>query len=168
MKKIFSVVCIALVAALLSVTLFGCIVTKSAGDMVTLTELNLSEISIPILAIDFNLDGDRVYFEVNTVETVAGEVTEREYKYRSGDAFSWYPDQDNLDLVQSFVCKVVVTAEGNIVGYAVASAKWSPAASPKLSYKVVEAKYFPQVNGSYQDITEEYVNDLIEKAAARA
>lgn len=67
---------------------------------------------------------------------------------------SEYPDQAFVD--------VVVRKDGNIIGYALVSIQKTEG----LDYKarVTESAIFPIVNGKYQNITDSYVETLLEKA----
>lgn len=170
MKKVPIAALLSVVVFVLCFTLSGCgYRTENATDLV---KLNIGQVieglSDPMLFVTINWDGD-VELEVTTQHTLGDEVTEEKQQLSVGEMFNWTPDQNARYQTQTFVMKIIVFEEDNIVGYAVVWAKYYAASdgTPSMDKKVVEAKRFPQVNGSYQQISEEHVSQQIENALKR-
>ena len=69
-------------------------------------------------------------------------------------------NQNSPRVEQAFI-EMVLKSEENIIGYAVIEAIWM--AGPSHSFTLLKSVLFPQVDGEYQNVSEEYVKAAIEK-----
>lgn len=78
----------------------------------------------------------------------------------------WHENSDSVihngSRMENIYLDVVVYTEGHITGYSVLHIK--PYYDGGFQLVFVESKAYPKVDGEYQDITEEYVEKLIQRA----
>jgi len=87
---------------------------------------------------------------------------------RTGIRIGWIPrelDSSTSVILQAFA-EIVLKLEKNIIGYAVIDIFNASGLSVENNSVILKSVIFPQVDGKYQNISEEYVKTAIEKVKA--
>ncbi len=84
---------------------------------------------------------------------------------RSNDGFHWQPYEkvENMPIVEEAFVEITLKIDENIVGYALVEIY--PTGEPKLFFKAktLKSAIFPQVEGEYQNISKDQVEQIMER-----
>jgi uncharacterized repeat protein (TIGR02543 family) len=95
------------------------------------------------------------------------EIAERNMAARSGDIIYWehFIEAEGQRInIQRANLSIVLKLGDTIIGYAVIHTNGGRAGSTTYTSQVIKSVLFPQVNGEYQNVSEEYVNAAIARA----
>lgn len=130
--------------------------------------VNYGELSDSIYNIkdEMGYDGNQVWGKVHTGvngETVRWKGDELYFGRPQGMSFEEY-----IAEIERVHLDIIIKADGNIVGYAVVEMICSDAKVCIFNAALVGSGYFPKQDGAFQNVTEEYVRELIEKKITNA
>jgi hypothetical protein len=138
-------------------------VEKGGGDMVTDRSFLVSAPGIPQEgAIQFEYSDSDAVFECSVDKGQFGFTLDspKSLFVMPGDTVYWQPDSD-WETKEAFV-EIILRSNDNIIGYAIMFVLKQP--STKYLSAIMRCILFPQTGGEYQDVSEEYVHAVFEKA----
>jgi hypothetical protein len=122
-------------------------------------------------AADFECSVEVGYVSVNFLSNTVVPGTNKNVIVKSSDRRSsilWFSDppepKSSIGFSQQAFIEIIIKVDSNIVGYSVVKVSKD---AYVFTGEILKSELFPQVNGEYQNISEEYVKAAIEQAKER-